>query len=68
MACEEAKRQWLEAEAEMLKVWGELMVKPKATEEELEEFRKVNERYSAAFNVAAKATGVHLTLKQFLTE
>ncbi len=68
MACEEAKRQWLEAEAEMLKVWGELMAKPKATEAELEEFRKVNERYSAAFNVAAKAVGVHLTLKQFLTE
>lgn len=68
MACEEAKRQWLEAEAEMLKVWGELMAKAKATEEELEELRAVNERCSAAFNTAAKAVSVHLTLKQFLTE
>ncbi len=68
MACEEAKREWLEAEAEMLKVWDELMPKAKATEADLEEFRRVNERYSAAFNSAAKAVGVHLTLKQFLTE
>ena len=68
MACEEAKRRWREAEAEMLKVWDELMTKAKATEAELEEFREVNERYSAAFDGAARAVGVHLTLRQFATE
>ncbi len=68
MACEEAKRRWLEAEAEMLKVWDALMAKAKATEAELEELREVNERYSAAFDSAARAVGVHLTLRQFATE
>ena len=68
MACEDAKRQWLDAEAEMLRVWGELMAKAKATEAELEELRKVNERCAAAFDSAARAVGVHLTLKQFATE